>query len=83
MKAIENQNLAGVRQMAATLNCFIEEDFQVLAGATASTVEAWRKRGTGPSFIRLGSRYLYPHAAVAKHIEENLHERKPRVKALL
>lgn len=64
-----------VRQMAEQLDCFIEEDFQQLAGATPLTVEAWRKRGTGPSYIRLGNRYLYPRKAVAKHLESLTRER--------
>ena len=64
-----------VRQMAERLDCFIEEDFQALAGATAGTVEAWRKRGTGPSYILLGTRYLYPRKAVAKYLEQITRER--------
>lgn len=48
-----------VRQMAARLDCILEEDFKVLAGATDSTVESWRKRGVGPAYIRMGTRYFY------------------------
>lgn len=55
--------------MADRLDCLIEEDFQLLAGATANTVEAWRKRGQGPAYIRLGTRYLYPRKAVAEHLQ--------------
>jgi len=62
-------DLAKLRQMAEALDCFIEEDFRALAGATAGTIESWRKRGTGPSYVLLGNRYLYPRPAVAKHLE--------------
>lgn len=72
-----------VRQMAEQLDCFIEEDFQQLAGATPNTVEAWRKRGQGPAYIRLGTRYLYPRKAVAKHLESITRERMVLGKALL
>ena len=76
-------DLAQLRQMAEVLDCFIEEDFRALADATAGTVEAWRKRGTGPSYIRLGNRYLYPRPAVAKHLESLTRVRTPSGKAML
>jgi len=69
MKAVQNLEIDRVRGMAESLDCFLEEDFQQLAGATANTVEAWRKRGTGPAYIRLGTRYLYPRKAVAEHLK--------------
>lgn len=72
-----------VRQMADRLDCLIEEDFQLLADATANTVEAWRKRGTGPAYIRLGNRYLYPRKSVSKYLESLTRERNAPGKALL
>lgn len=66
-----------VRQMADRLDCLIEEDFQLLAKATPLTVEAWRKRGTGPAYIRLGNRYLYPRKAVSKYLDSITKERTP------
>lgn len=75
MEVVKNLEIDRVRGMAESLDCFIEEDFQQLAGATANTVEAWRKRGTGPAYIRLGTRYLYPRKAVAKHLESITRER--------
>ena len=83
MNAINSQEIELVRQMADRLDCLIEEDFQLLAGATANTVEAWRKRGQGPAYIRLGTRYLYPRRAVAKHLESLTRERVALGKALL
>ena len=69
MTAKANQQSERVRQLAERLDCFIEEDFQALAAATAKTVEAWRKRGTGPAYILIGNRYLYPRKAVAQYLE--------------
>lgn len=72
-----------VRQMADRLNCMPECDFQLLAGATRGTVEAWRKRGLGPAYIRLGTRYFYPFAAVAEYMEGVTRGRKTAGTALL
>lgn len=83
MELINSEGIARVRHMAEQLDCLIEEDFQLLAGATANTVEAWRKRGQGPAYIRLGTRYLYPRKAVAKHLESITRERTALGKALL
>ncbi len=83
MEATQNIEIERIRGMAESLDCFIEEDFQQLAGATGSTVEAWRKRGTGPAYIRLGNRYLYPRKAVAKHLESITRSRAPISKAAL
>lgn len=83
MEASNGVEIERVRGMAESLDCFIEEDFQQLADATANTVEAWRKRGTGPAYIRLGNRYLYPRKAVAKHLESITRERVSLGKAVL
>lgn len=83
MEAQQKYELDRVRQMAETLDCFIEEDFQQLADATPSTTEAWRKRGKGPSYILLGKRYLYPRKAVAKYLESITRERITLGKAVL
>lgn len=83
MEAVKSLEIDRVRGMAESLDCFIEEDFQQLAGATAGTVEAWRKRGQGPAYIRLGTRYLYPRKAVAKHLELITRERVVLGKAVL
>jgi hypothetical protein len=75
MQAENVNDTEQVRQMADRLDCLIEEDFQLLAKATPLTVEAWRKRGTGPAYIRLGNRFLYPRKAVAKYLDSITKER--------
>jgi hypothetical protein len=72
---IDQTETERVRQMADKLDYLTEEDFALLAGATALTVETWRKRGTGPAYVRLGRRFLYPRKAVAKHLEALTRER--------
>ncbi len=69
------QEMERIRQMADKLDCMIEEDFCLLANATPGTVEAWRKRGTGPAYIRLGRRYLYPYAAFRRYMDSLIRER--------
>lgn len=69
------QDIERVRQMADKLDCLTEEDFILLAGATPSTVESWRRRGQGPAYVLIGRRYLYPRKAVAKHLEALTRER--------
>ena len=83
MTATSNQEIERVRQMAERLDCFVEEDFQLLALATGNTVEAWRKRGQGPAYIRLGNRYLYPRKAVSKYLDSITKERTPLGKEVL
>lgn len=56
------------RDLAHSLDCLTEGDLQVLAGCTPLTAEAWRKRGTGPDYIRLGNNYLYPRKAMAEFL---------------
>lgn len=72
-----------LRALADRLDCLTEEDFQLLADATPGTVEAWRKRNQGPSYIRLGNRYFYPRTAVADFMQSRTRERKALGKALL
>lgn len=61
--------------LAQSLDCITDEDLQSLARVKASTTEAWRKRGTGPAYIRLGNRFLYPRKAVAKYLDSITKER--------
>lgn len=68
-------DLDRVRQLADKLDFMTEEDFCLLANATPSTVEAWRKRGTGPAYLRIGRRYLYPLASMKRYLEAITKER--------
>ena len=72
--AAENQ-LDRLRTLTDKLDCLTETDIMLLGKLSQSTVEAWRKRGTGPAYILLGNRYLYPRKAVAKYLEGITRER--------
>ncbi len=81
--AAENQ-LDRLRTLADKLDCLTESDIMLLGKLSHSTVEAWRKRGTGPAYIRVGNRYLYPRKAVAKFLESRVREpRTVEAKAVL
>ncbi|RZL45921.1 MAG: hypothetical protein EOP74_00190 [Variovorax sp.] len=57
------------RELARSLGCITDSEFRSLANITESTEEAWRKRGTGPAFIRLGKSYLYPLSGLKDHLD--------------
>ena len=81
--AAENQ-LDRLRTLADKLDCLLETDVMLLAGVIASTAEAWRKRGTGPAYLMMGNRPLYPRKSVAKFLESRVREpRQIDVKAVL
>ena len=75
MAESQENEIERIRKMADSLDCLLEDDFRLLAGATQSTVEARRKRGQGPAYIRLGNRVLYPREAVAEHLKSLTRER--------
>ncbi len=61
-----------LRELAEALGCLTEADFQLLAQATKNTVDAWRRRGTGPAYARIGNRIFYPREAVAELIRSRV-----------
>lgn len=54
--------------LAQMVGCLDEHGVATLAGVKPSTLEAWRKRGKGPAYVRLGSNYLYPIVALTDFI---------------
>lgn len=79
----DHEDIERIRRMADSLDCLLEDDFRLLAGATRGTVEAWRKRGQGPAYIRLGNRVLYPRDAVSEYLRSIVRERNHRTGATL
>lgn len=69
--------------LAQSLDCFTDEDLQRLAGVKASTTEAWRKRGTGPAYTRLGRQFFYPREKVREFLDSRLRQTRLDVKGLL
>ncbi|MGO4551258.1 helix-turn-helix transcriptional regulator [Lysobacter sp. 2RAF19] len=79
----QQNEIERIRKMADSVDCLLEDDFRLLAGATKSTVEAWRKRGQGPAYIRLGNRVLYPREAVSEYLRSITRERNTATVSLL
>lgn len=73
--AVVSIDSARIRELAQGLNVLTDDDFALLAGVKPSTTEAWRKRGTGPSYVLLGNRYFYPRVAVAEFLTAKTRER--------
>jgi hypothetical protein len=57
-----------LRDIAAAVNCFTEDEVCLLYRITPGTAEAWRKRRKGPEHILAGTRPLYPRAAVMRDL---------------
>lgn len=58
--------------LAQMVGCLDEDGVATLAGVKPGTLEAWRKRGTGPAYVRLGSNYLYPIEALQAFITSKI-----------
>ncbi len=76
----ENDKL---REIAHSLGCLVPSEIQALTGWSDSTLEAYRKRGKGPSFVKAGKHYLYPRSGVAEFMTENTRARLTNAKGLL
>ena len=83
MHATKDLEEIRIRFLAESLDCICEEDLALLANAKLSTIDAWRKRGLGPSYILFGNRYLYPRKLVANHLETLVRRRGSSAKDLL
>lgn len=83
MESTQHAEVQRLQILADRLDCVTEDDLSLLAGAKLSTLEAWRKRGLGPAYVRMGNRVLYPRKAVADHLESLTRERAAPRKALL
>ncbi|MCB4365736.1 hypothetical protein KIH07_18525 [Hydrogenophaga taeniospiralis] len=76
MKRIQStEDVERVRQLADSLDCLTDEDLQLLADATPCTTDAWRKRGQGPVYIRVGNRVLYRRQDVAEFLNGRVKQR--------
>ena len=64
-----------LRQLAESVDCITDEDLAILADTKLTTVEAWRKRGMGPSYILIGNRFLYQKKVVSEYLSTLVRER--------
>lgn len=60
--------------VAESLGLMTEADFVLLAGVKQSTADTWRRRGTGPDYVRLGSNFFYPRASLIKFLMDKTHQ---------
>jgi len=72
-----------VQVLAALVDCLTEADLCALARIKPSTAESWRKRGTGPAYVFLGNRALYPREGIKKFIEAGQRGSSAPCKSLL
>lgn len=54
--------------LAQSLDFLTEEDVRCLADVELGTLEAWRKRGTGPAYVRFGRQYLYSRTTLQEFL---------------
>jgi hypothetical protein len=67
-----------VSALAKELDCFIEQELCVLCDIKAVTAEKWRKTHTGPAYIMVGNRVLYPKDAVRAFLARKIRVGKIR-----
>lgn len=75
MKTLPPEEENRLRKLAESVECVPEGDVQLLADVEAQTVEAWRKRGIGPPYLRFGRQFLYPVRELADHLRGRIRER--------
>lgn len=72
-----------LKELAHSLGCLVPSEIQALTGWSESTLEAYRKRGKGPAFVKAGKHYLYPRSGVEEFMAENTRARNTGAKGLL
>lgn len=71
------------RELAHSMDCLTEEEVQTLTGWKDSTIDAYRKRGKGPSYIRIGKNFIYPRSGISAFLSSHTKERNTTAKAML
>ena len=57
-------------ELAKEIDCWTADEFAAFTGCTPLTLEAWRKRGKGPDFVRAGNAVLYPRSEVQAWLKQ-------------
>lgn len=58
------------QEIARSLGFLTASELAILAGVKVETLEAWRKRRQGPSYVHFGNEPLYPLAGIRKFLED-------------
>jgi len=53
------------------LGVLTDQEFCLAVGIEPSTAAAWRSRGTGPDYVKVGGRVLYRRVDVIEWLEAN------------
>jgi predicted site-specific integrase-resolvase len=69
MEHEQGTDLQLARALAESVGHVIEEDAAALARVKPETLEAWRKRGKGPAWVRWGNRVMYPREAIREFLQ--------------
>lgn len=72
---------SAVAELARSLDCFTESDLCRLAKATPTTVEAWRKRHSGPDYVLIGNTFLYPRESLQEFLQARVRKMRGTVNA--
>jgi len=67
---------AQVEHLAREVGCFTGAAVGMLTGVKPETLEAWRKRGIGPPYARVGKVPLYPIEGVRRWISGRVRARE-------
>jgi hypothetical protein len=66
-----------LRQLAAALDCFTEQEHLLLSGWSEETARDKRKRGEGPPYVLHGKNYFYPRTEYQKYLQQKVRTRRP------
>jgi hypothetical protein len=73
-----------IRELADSLGYVPDSDVLLMTEWSPATLEAYRKRGDGPPYVRFGARYYYPRQQLADYLAERVNvRRKVDAKGLL
>jgi len=73
---LETASASRVRELADSLGYVPDSDVLLMTEWSPATLEAYRKRGDGPPYVRFGARYYYPRQQLAEYLAERVNERR-------
>lgn len=65
-----------IRELADSLGYVPDTDVLLMTEWSPATLEAYRKRGDGPPYVRFGARYYYPRQQLAQYLAERVNDRR-------
>lgn len=65
-----------LRELADSLELVPEGDLLAITGWSDETASAYRKRGEGPPWVRLGKHVFYPRTGLRTYIQARVREQR-------